>query len=131
MASKVLKPLWSFQGSPHRLALAFGWGVALGVLPGTGALAAAVCAAIFRLNVPLMMAGALMTNPVTALVLYPISYLLGRWLLGDWLPSGLMAQLAVGTITGNLILAVGLGFVGYLAAYRIIGQFRIRYAAGH
>ena len=131
MGSDPIRSFWSFQGSPHRLALAFGLGVALGILPGTGALAAAVCAALLRLNLPLMMAGALLTNPATALLIYPVSFLLGKWLLGERLPTDFLAQIAVGTITGNLILAIVLGAVGYGVALGSIRIFRARYAAGH
>ncbi len=123
-----LKPLLDFKGSAHQLALAFGLGIILGVIPGTGAIAAATCAAILRLNLPLMVAGALLTNPVTVPFVYLGSYLLGEWLLGKWLPAGFLARLAVGTLLGNLILAVGFGFLGYLLALGFIARIRAQRA---
>ena len=108
-----LLPLLRFRGSPHTLALAFGLGVAIGVIPGTGGFIAAGCAALLRLNLPVMVAGALVTNPFTAPFLYMVSYRLGKWLLGSWLPEPLPYRLLVGTITGNLLLALGLGLAGY------------------
>lgn len=120
------KPLVHFKGTPHQMALAFGLGVTLGVIPGTGAIVAVACAAILRLNLPLMVAGALMTNPITTPFVYMGSYLLGHWLLGDWLPAGTISRILLGTLTGNLILAAGLGTIGYLIALGIASLFRSR-----
>lgn len=111
---KRLKALVNFRGSPHRLALAFGLGVFLGIIPVTGTIAAAAVAALFRLNLPVMVAGSLLTNPVTAPFVYIGSYLLGHWLLGDWLPAGTIRRILLGTLAGNLVIAVGLGLLGYL-----------------
>ena len=111
---KRLQVLVNFRGSPHRLALAFGLGVFLGIIPGTGAIAAAAVAALFRLNLPIMVAGSLLTNPVTAPFVYIGSFLLGHWLLGDWLPAGNIRRVLLGTLAGNLIIAVTLGLLGYL-----------------
>ncbi len=111
----LLRRLLDVRGlTPHQLALAFGLGVALGVIPGTGAIASAVVAALFRLNLPIMVAGALVTNPLTTPFVYVGSYLLGHWLLGDWLPAGTIRQVLLGTLAGNLVIAVGLGLLGYL-----------------
>jgi uncharacterized protein (DUF2062 family) len=121
------KALVDFRTSAHRLALAFGLGVALGILPGTGPIAAGVVAAAFRLNLPVMVAGAFLINPLTAPLVYGGSYLLGHWLLGDWVPSGRIAQILLKTVTGNLILAVGLGFLGYLVTLRVVNVTKSRF----
>ncbi len=102
-----------FKGTPHQLACAFGLGVALGIIPGTGALAAAATASVLRLNLPLMVAGALLTNPVTTPFVYAGSYLLGRRLLGNALPLWPAAKVLLAILIGNLILAIGLGLLGY------------------
>jgi uncharacterized protein (DUF2062 family) len=106
------------------LGLSFGLGVALGVIPGTGALIAAVCAALFRLNLPLMVSGAFLTNPLTAPFVYLGSFFLGQWLLGSRLPNAALPRLALGTLTGNLILAVGLGGLGYLVVLGLATSIR-------
>ncbi len=124
-----LRPFLTFKGSPHQLALSFGLGVALGVLPGTGALVAAAFGAALRLNVPLMMAGALLTNPVTVPFLYAGSYFLGEWFLGSWLPAGLIARIALGTITGSLFLAVALGLIAYGVVFSLTFWMRTRHVA--
>lgn len=118
------KDLLKFDGTPHQLALAFGLGVALGIIPGTGALAAALLAAVFRLNLPIVVAGALMTNPLTAPFIYLASYRIGHWLLGDWMPDSWLARLAVGIFTGNPILAVALGLVAYFVVFGAVVVLR-------
>jgi uncharacterized protein (DUF2062 family)/Flp pilus assembly protein TadD/SAM-dependent methyltransferase len=120
------KPLVSFKGTPHRLALAFGIGVMLGVIPGTGAIAAAAVAAVLRLNLPVTIAGALVTNPVTTPFVYMGSYFLGHWLLGDLVPPGRIIHLLLKTVTGNLLLAVGMGLISYLVAVGIVTLLRTR-----
>ena len=110
-----IKPLANFQGTAHELALAFGLGITLGIIPGTGAIAAAAVAAILRLNLPLMVAGALLTNPITTPFVYVGSFLLGSWLLQAWLPTVGFLRVVLSFLAGNLILALGLGTLGYLA----------------
>jgi len=99
---------------PHRLAFAFAVGIFLGVLPGTGAILAAVLAAVFRLNLPLMISGAMLMNPLTAPFVYGGSYFLGRWMLTDQAPTGFLGQILLPVLMGSLILAVFLGGAGYL-----------------
>ena len=126
LTSRRFKSLVDFRGSPHRLALAFGLGVALGIIPGTGALASAAVATLLRLNLPIMVAGALLTNPVTTPLVYGGSYLLGRWLFGDYLPTGMIARAVLGTLAGNLVLALTLGFIAYGVAFAAVILLRPR-----
>ena len=121
-----LKPLVDFKETPHELGLAFGFGVFLGIIPGTGAIAAAACAAFLRLNLPLMVAGALLTNPVTTPFVYGASYLIGKRVLGSFVPAWSGFRIVLQTLTGNLILAVGLGLVGYLVIFCFVGLLRLR-----
>ena len=125
-----LKSLTSFKETPHRLALAFGMGILLGILPGTGVLAAAFCSTVFRLNLPLILAGALMTNPLTVPLVYLPSFFIGQRLLGEWLPAGTVPRLLVGTVTGNLILAVSLAMAGYILCFGAVTFLRARRLAG-
>jgi len=121
-----LAPLWNFHGTPHELAFAFGLGVAIGILPGTGALAAAACAAILRLNAPIMVAGSLLVNPFTTPFVYLGSYAVGRWLLGahpfTWLAVNVVAQILV----GGLLLAIALGVISYLVVFGVVLLVRAR-----
>jgi len=126
---KRLKSLVNFQETPHRLALAFGIGVALGIIPGTGAVAAGVLAAFFKLNFPLMVAGALLTNPFTTPFVYLISYLIGHWLLGSWLPDGRIARLVLSIMTGGPVLALLMGIASYFFVRIFVKLVRAQDAA--
>ncbi len=125
-----LRALLNLKGSPHALALAFGLGILIGVIPGTGAAVAAVCAALLRLNLPLMVSGALLTNPVTAPFLYLGSYLLGEWLFGHRLPERGLFRVIVGTVAGNLILAGVFAVLGYCTVFVWVSYWRRHRAAG-
>lgn len=128
---KRFRGLVNFKETPHRLALAFGIGVTLGVIPGTGPVAAGLVAALLRLNLPLMVGGALLTNPLTAPFVYAVSFFLGHWILGEWLPDGKWARLLLGTLTGGPVLAIGMGLVGYLFIFLFTKLIRTRHAACH
>ncbi len=111
------KPLLHFHGTPHQLALAFGIGIFLGVIPGTGPIAAAFVATVLHLNLPIMVTGALLTNPLTAPFLYIASYALGHWLFGAHLPANQLANVLLSTVAGNLILSACLAVIGYFIAF--------------
>lgn len=120
----------------HSAAGAVAAGLFCGLIPGPfQMLGAALCAVIFRINLPLAMVCTLYTNPLTIVPLYVVAYELGNLLLGngrarfmpppdfswndlaagiaawtDW-AFGLGQPLAVGLVA----LATGLAVVGYLA----------------
>ncbi len=48
-----------------------------------------VMAYLLRVNIPLALAGSLVTNPFTAAVVYPLEYKVGVWLIGPPTPSEL------------------------------------------
>ena len=87
-------------------------------------MAAAAVAAILGMNLPLMVAGALVTNPITTPFVYLGSYLLGSWFLGEWLPAGRVARIILGTLVGNLILALGLAVIGYGAIFGLVSALK-------
>lgn len=118
-------------------------GMFCGLIPGPmQMLGAAICAVIFRVNLPLAMLTTLYTNPFTIVPLYLVAFALGQWVLPgenqrfaappepgaeglvawvraliDWM-VGLGAPLAVGLV----LLAVALAITGYFAvrvAWRI------------
>ena len=60
-------------------------GVFIGMTPTMGAqiIITGIAAIILRVNIPIALAGSLVTNPFTAPVLYPLQYKLGVWLVGS------------------------------------------------
>ena len=126
------KRIFSFQGSANRLALTFALGICLGVIPGTGAMVAAALATALRLNLPVMVAGALLTNPLTTPFIYAGSFLLGQWMLGDLLPEGKVSRVVLGTVAGNLLLAIAMAMAGYAVMWLLIVIVRRRtHVVGH
>lgn len=123
---RFLVTLFRFKGSPHRLGIAFALGIALGVIPGTGAIVAAGVATVLRLNLPVMVAGALVTNPVTTPFIYGASFALGHWLLGDHLPETGVWKFLLGTVTGSVLLALAMSAVGYLLIWGMVHFVRVR-----
>ena len=127
----------------HSAAGAVAAGMFCGLIPGPlQMLGAAICAVIFRVNLPLAMFTTLYTNPFTIIPLYIVAFALGQWALPgedrrfvappelgaaglvawihaliDWM-IGLGAPLAVGLV----LLASGLSVAGYFGvrlAWRI------------
>lgn len=118
-------------------------GMFCGLIPGPfQMLGAAICAAIFRVNLPLAMVTTFYTNPVTIVPLYIVAFAIGQWALPgehhqfvappepgedgliawmhaliDWM-AGLGTPLALGLV----LLASGLAVASYFAirlAWRI------------
>lgn len=81
-ASSLLHPrLWHLNR--HSAAGAVAAGLFCGLIPGPlQMLGAAVCALVFRVNLPLAMLVTLYTNPLTIVPLYVLAYQLGRLAIG-------------------------------------------------
>ena len=72
-------------------------------------------ATALRLNVPLAVAGGLLTNPLTTPIVYSVSFFLGRWVLGgDKVATHNVTEILLKTVTGSVILAFVMAVVGYL-----------------
>ena len=133
-ASSLLHPrLWHLNR--HSAAGAVAAGMFCGLIPGPlQMIGAAVCALIFRVNLPLAMFVTLYTNPFTIVPLYVLSYQIGRLMLGD--NSSFVAPPAFDPTTfiawtsamqswmihaakplglGLIVLACALAVLGYLA----------------
>ena len=127
----------------HSAAGAVAAGMFCGLIPGPlQMLGAAICAVIFRVNLPLAMLTTLYTNPFTIVPLYIVAYAIGQWALPgenrhfvsppEWGDMGLLAwahalidwMIGLGTplAMGLVLLASGLAVAGYftvLLAWRI------------
>lgn len=133
-ASSLLHPrLWHLNR--HSAAGAVAAGLFCGLIPGPlQMIGAAVCALVFRVNLPLAMLMTLYTNPFTIVPLYLVAYQVGRLVLGDSgnfvAPPEFSATAFVGWTEamqawmlgaakplglGLIALAVSLAVVGYFA----------------
>ncbi len=122
----------------HSAAGAVAVGLFCGLVPGPfQMIAAAICAVLFRVNLPLALFTTLYTNPLTIVPLYILAYTLGKAVLGhggefvmppDYGPEGFlswvgalitwMTRLGKPLLVGLILLASLLALTGY-AAMRI------------
>ncbi|MFA5362092.1 MAG: DUF2062 domain-containing protein [Candidatus Omnitrophota bacterium] len=71
--------------SPQRISLGFGLGVFLGILPGTGPVAALILAALFRVNRAAALLGSLLTNTWLSIATIVLSIKLGSVIMNkNW-----------------------------------------------
>lgn len=109
-------------------------GLFCGLIPGPfQMLGAAICAVLFRINLPIALITTLYTNPFTIVPLYILAYGIGRlffgetapfvpppefgaYALGDWLGALVdwLARLGLPLAVGLLLLASSLAALGYL-----------------
>ncbi|MDP2793375.1 MAG: DUF2062 domain-containing protein [Sulfurisoma sp.] len=152
-AVTLLHPrLWHLNR--HSAAGAVAAGLFCGLIPGPfQMLGAAICALLFRVNLPLALLTSLYTNPLTIVPLYVVAFGMGKFTLGGggefvappdygdagllvWLQSLIdwMAHLGKPLIAGLLLLASTLAFTGYVAmrlAYRLYLVRAWRHRAAH
>jgi len=83
LGDKLFAPeLW--KPSRETLAGGLALGLFIGCTPTMGAqiILAGMAAYFLKVNIPLALAGSLITNPFTAAIVYPLEYRLGVWLVG-------------------------------------------------
>ena len=71
-----------WRADPERIARGVAIGLFIGMMPGTGLVAALAVAVVCRLHKPSVAAGALLNNPWTSPFFYYVSYRLGQRLTG-------------------------------------------------
>ena len=136
---------WHWRGSltrmraqPERVARGFAVGLFIGMLPGTGLVAALVVAFICRLHKPAVILGALVNNPWTTPLFYFASYQLGKHITGfeshfawqgwhslrdvAWWAEAL--RMVWPTALGTCILGAVLALAGYASAYVLLRHAR-------
>jgi uncharacterized protein (DUF2062 family) len=77
-----LKQFFTLNDTPHRIALGAALGIFLGLLPGTGPLAALVCASALRVNKAAACAFAIATNSWLSVILFIPAVTLGSVCFG-------------------------------------------------
>ena len=136
--SSLYRKLCLINDSPQRIAIGFGLGVFLGMLPGTGPIASLVMAALLRVNKAAALAGSLLTNTWLSLVSLLFSVKVGAWIFGlkhqelfsqwrlfirnpQWDPG-----LVLPVFTGYFALSLALGIAAFLAALTLLHFWRGR-----
>lgn len=119
----------------HSAAGAVAVGLFCGLIPGPfQMIGAAICAVLFRVNLPLALFTTLYTNPLTIVPLYVVAFALGKLVMGssgkfvmppDYGPAGLlswvhalidwMMSLGKPLLVGLIVLASLLALTGYVA----------------
>lgn len=131
--------LFRIHDTPQRIALGFGLGVCLGIIPGTGPLAALCLAILLRVNRASALLGSLLTNTWLSIVTFLLSIKLGSAIIGmswqdvrkDWLLflnnfkfidlfKLSILKIILPVIVGYLVVAFFLGVATYLITLIII-----------
>jgi uncharacterized protein (DUF2062 family) len=135
--------LFRIHDSPQRIALGFGLGIFLGILPGTGLIAALFLAALLRLNRASAIFGALLTNTWLSILTFFFSLKAGSFVMRldwqevyrDWgvflrnfhwqdLYKLAILKTILPVIVGYIIVAFTLAFVVYLLTVIILSQIK-------
>jgi len=83
--SEFLKSLLTINDTPQRIAIGFGLGVFLGVIPGTGPVAALFFASLFRLNRASALTGSILFNSWINVATFLFAIKTGSVIMGrDW-----------------------------------------------
>ena len=112
--------LFKINDSPQRIALGFGLGVFLGIIPGTGPLAALFLALLFRVNRASALLGSLLTNTWLSIVTFLLAIKVGSAIMHlDWqvVRQGWML---LPVILGYFIVSFSLGILVYLVTLIIL-----------
>ncbi|MDD3087628.1 MAG: DUF2062 domain-containing protein [Candidatus Omnitrophica bacterium] len=144
----LYKKLFKINDTPQKIALGLGLGVALGVLPGTGPLAALFLSILLKVNRASALLGSLITNTWLSLVTFLLALRLGsaifnislealrsewRELFNDFQLSYLLKSSFLKVIlpvsVGYLIIGIVLGLSVYLIALIIIKSTKPRILA--
>lgn len=147
--ARTARLLGQIEGSPSRVAAAFGIGVFIAFFPllGIHTLLALGIALAFRLNKVAILVGAWTNNPWTLAPMYSAGTLLGCALLGvplvspsasvDWSLKGrafyealaaTLAPLVWPFVIGNLVLGTAAGLVAFVLLRWLLSRWRLRAA---
>ena len=133
--------LVKINDTPQKIAAGFGLGVFLGILPGTGPIAALLAASFLHINRAAAVSGSLLTNTWLSFLIFPLSVKLGAVIIGldyravyrewflflkdfHWLALFNLAVLKVilPVILGYFLISLCLGFMLYLTILLILKQ---------
>ncbi len=140
----LYRKLVKINDTPQRIALGLGLGVTLGIIPGTGPLAALFLAFILKVNRASALLGSLLTNTWLSFVTFALAIKSGSLVLGltleevyqDWnsflidfhwveLFKVSILKLILPVLLGYIIVAFCLGFAVYLITLIILKPEKI------
>jgi uncharacterized protein (DUF2062 family) len=124
------------RGTPRQISMGLALGVFIGMTPFIGfhTLIAVTLASLFAWNKVTSALGVFITNPLTAPIIYPITYKLGSMITGFsdptmWLkvfePGGAIdllkgsPMILVDLIVGGILIGIPLSFFAYHLSYRL------------
>lgn len=135
--------LFRLNDSPQRVAMGFGIGAFLGILPGTGPLAALLLATFLRINKAAAFLGSFLTNTWLSLVTILLSVKIGAAVMGlEWhnvwdtwqklikdfhwkqILDASFLKLILPVIVGYFLLSAMLGLLVYISALLILTFLR-------
>lgn len=139
--------LFLIDDSPQKISLGFGLGVFLGILPGTGPIAALFLASIFRLNKAASLIGSLLVNTWLSIVTFLLAIKTGSVIMGlDWhkiytdtllifknfhysnLFKLKILKLIFPVLIGYFIISLIIGILAYLAALILLKYLQKKHA---
>ena len=135
--------LFRIHDTPQKIALGVGIGVFLGIIPGTGPIAAVFMALVLRVNRAAALLGSLLTNTWLSFLTFFLSIKIGAGIMRlDWqdvhrnwvqflkdfkvitLFKSATLKIILPVIIGYLVVAFCLGLIVYLVTLSIIRQIK-------
>lgn len=112
--------LFRINDTPQRIALGLGLGVFLGILPGSGPLAALFLAFLLRVNRAAALLGSLLTNTWLSIATFLLSVKLGSAIMNLRWQEVYQKKIILPVIVGYFLVAFGLGLAVYLITLIIL-----------
>lgn len=131
--------IFKINDTPQKIAVGLGLGVFLGILPGTGPIAALFLALLFKVNRASALFGSLLSNTWLSIVTFILSIKVGSAILhSDWqqvqenwsevlrdfhwgsLFKSSVLTLLLPVVLGYLIIGLSVGFTAYIIALLIL-----------
>lgn len=124
----VYLKLFRIDDTPQRIASGLGLGVFMGVLPGTGPIAALALAFLLRVNRASALLGSLLTNTWLSIPVFLLSLKAGAYITGvryadlhrDW--SGFLIPI----IVGYAAVSLAIGIIAYVAALIVVKYINLK-----
>jgi len=144
----IYEKLFKINDTPQKIALGFGLGVSLGIIPGTGPVAALFFAVVFKANRASALIASLATNTWLSLATFFLALRTGSAIFNvspaglkeKWLKLGgnlqwsdfkeLFFRVVLPVLSGYLVISLALGLFAYLAVLIVIKKIKPIYLAG-